>query len=80
MRRRKGERCINSTVKYGGGTIQVWGCMSASGVGTLKVVTGCLTAKAYARLINFVNISRLMGIGCVEMIYISTKWSTMSHS
>ena len=55
MRRRKGERyhqdCINSTVKYGGGKIQVWGCMSASGVGTLKVVNGRLNAKAYVRLI-----------------------------
>lgn len=55
VRRRKGERyhqdCINSTVKYGGGKIQVWGCMSANGVGTLRVVNGRLNAKAYVRLI-----------------------------
>lgn len=55
VRRRTGERynqdCINPTVKYGGGKIQVWGCMSAKGVGTLKVVNGRLDAKAYVRLI-----------------------------
>ena len=55
VRRRKGERynqdCINPTVKHGGGKIQVWGCMSANGVGSLKVVNGRLDAKAYVRLI-----------------------------
>jgi len=55
VRRRKGERynqdCINPTVKHGGGKIQVWGCMSAKGVGSLKIVNGRLDAKAYVRLI-----------------------------
>ena len=51
VRRRKGERylpdCVASTVKHGGGKIQVGGCMVASGVGTRKVVTGHLDAAAY---------------------------------
>ena len=55
VRRRKGEKyhpdCVVPTVKHGGGKIQVWGCMSASGVGTLKVVNGRLNAAAYVRLI-----------------------------
>ena len=51
VRRRKNERyhpdCINFTVKHGGGKLQVWGCMAANGVGTLKVIKGCLNASAY---------------------------------
>ena len=48
IRRRKGEQynpdCVMSTVKHGGGKIQVWECIEASGVGTLKIVNGCLDA------------------------------------
>lgn len=44
VRRRKGEKfhydCLVSTVKHGGCKVQVWGCLAASGVGSLKVVTG----------------------------------------
>ena len=49
VRRRKGERyhpdCTVPTVKHEGGKIQVWGCMAASGLGTLKVVEGRLTMQ-----------------------------------
>ena len=55
VRRRVGERyhsdCIVSTAKNGGGKIQVWGCMAASGFGNLKVVNGRVDASAYVRLI-----------------------------
>ena len=50
VRRRVGERyhldCIVPTAMNGGGKIQVWGCMAASGVGSLKVVNGRLDASA----------------------------------
>ena len=56
IRRRVGERfhpdCVVSTVKLGGGNIQVWGCMCCDGVGTLLVVEGCLNAEAYINLIS----------------------------
>ena len=55
VRRRKNERyhpdCINSTLKHGGGKLQVWGCMAANGVGTLKVVKVRLNAASYVQLI-----------------------------
>ena len=55
VRRREGERfnqdCLVPTIKYGGCKVQVWGCMTASGVGTLKIVNGRLDAAAYVRLI-----------------------------
>lgn len=56
VRRRIGERfhpdCIVSTVKRGGGRIQVWGCMCRDGVGMLLVVEGRLNAARYTDLIN----------------------------
>ena len=55
IRRRSNERyhphCVTSTVKYGGAKIQVWGCMAASGVESLKVVEGTLNAARYVGLI-----------------------------
>ena len=55
IRRRKNESChpdcTNPTVKHGGGKLQVWGCMAANGVGTLKVVKGRLNALACVQLI-----------------------------
>ena len=56
MRQRKGKRyhsdCITSTVKFGGGKIQGWGCMSTNVVGSLKVVDGRLDSAKYVRLIS----------------------------
>ena len=56
VRRRKGERyhpdCINSTVKFGGAKIQVWGCMASTGVGSLKVVNDRLNSQKYVELIS----------------------------
>ena len=51
VRRRTGdaymEDCVDPTVKHGGGSIMVWGCMSEVGVGELKRVSGRLCAKDY---------------------------------
>ncbi len=56
VRRRVGEKfhqdCLVSTVKFGGGKIQVWGCMCRDGVGSLHVVEGRLNARAYIDLIS----------------------------
>ena len=56
VRRRVGERfhpdCVVSTVKFGGGSIQVWGCMCRDGVGSLHVVEGHLNAHVYIHLIS----------------------------
>ena len=55
QRRRKNERynpdCVVSTMKHGCAKVQVWGCMSRNGVGTLKIVDGRLDSKKYVRLI-----------------------------
>lgn len=56
MRRRSGEAyhpdCIVPTVKHGGGSIMVWGCMSASGVGELFVCEGRMNSQRYTSMLE----------------------------
>ena len=55
VRRRKGERyqpqCLVPTVKHGGGSLQVWGCLSSSGVGDLVKINGIMTAEEYKQIL-----------------------------
>ena len=51
VRRRKGEEfnenCVVSTVKHGGGSVMVWGCFSADGVGGLARMTTNMDSAVY---------------------------------
>ena len=35
------------TVKYGGGSIMVWGCIAASGPGQLAIINGKMNSQVY---------------------------------
>ncbi|CAK9818710.1 Transposable element Tcb1 transposase [Anthophora quadrimaculata] len=56
VRRRKGEAyqeaCLKPTVKHGGGSVMVWGCISANGVGDLIRINGKLTATQYLEILQ----------------------------
>ncbi len=56
VRRRRGERlsnqCLKSTVKHGGGNINVWGCFSFNGVGNLYRIKGNLEKKQYHSILQ----------------------------
>ena len=74
VRRRSGERykeeCIVPTVKFGGGSLMVWGCFSGIGTGFLYRVEGILDSKKYIRLLNsamFPSVEKLFQNG--EYIY-----------
>ena len=55
MRRRAGEElneaCLQPTVKHGGGSILVWGCLSADGVGDLVRIHGTIDAEKYRQIL-----------------------------
>lgn len=56
VRRRMGEEykpeCVIPTVKHGGGSIMVWGCMSAHGVGEIVMCEGRMDSKRYIQVLE----------------------------
>src|SRR5215469_7770260 len=46
------EREVQNTVKFGGGNIMVWGCMSWEGVGRLAEVEGRMDADQYVEILE----------------------------
>lgn len=55
-RRMVGEKykteCILPTVKHGGGVVQVWGCFSYDGVGSLIKIDGILRKEGYHQILQ----------------------------
>ncbi len=43
---------IIPTVKYGGGSVMVWGCFSASGPGRLAVINGTMNSAVYQKILK----------------------------
>ncbi len=55
-RRQPGEvykdKCVLPTVKHGGGSVMVWGCMSAAGTGELQLIEGTMNANMYCDILK----------------------------
>ena len=49
--------CVQSTVKFGGGSVMVWCCITSDGVGPLTTVDGRMKAKDYIDLLEQTLIS-----------------------
>ncbi|KAK3559140.1 hypothetical protein QTP86_005021 [Hemibagrus guttatus] len=43
---------ITPTVKYGGGSVMVWGCSAASGPGRLAVINGSMNSAVYQKILK----------------------------
>ncbi len=43
---------IIPTVKYGGGSVMVWGCFAASGPGRLAVINGTMNSSVYQKILK----------------------------
>ncbi len=46
------DKCVLPTVKHGGGSVMVWGCMSAAGTGELQFIEGTLNANMYCDILK----------------------------
>lgn len=46
------EKNLKPTVKYGGGGVMVWGCMSAAGVGELVFIEGIMDKTVYLSILK----------------------------
>lgn len=45
-------RYTKTTVKHGGGSIMVWGCMSTAGTGGIHLIKGTMDSKMYIQIIK----------------------------
>ena len=56
VRRRVGEEllpeCTKQTMKFGGGNVMVWGCISYNGIGPIVKVEGRMNSKDYIRILT----------------------------
>lgn len=46
------EKHIKPTVKFGGGNIMIWGCMTFAGVGGLALIEGNMNADQYVQILD----------------------------
>lgn len=65
------DKNIKKTVKYGGGSIMIWGCMSGAGVGKVHIIDGILDSKGYINLLkqNVHTSAEKLGIRSNFMFY-----------
>ncbi len=46
------EKCMVPSVKHGGGSVLMWGCMSAAGVGELHFIDGIMNSQMYCSILK----------------------------
>ncbi len=65
--RRKGEeykeKCMVPTVKHGGGSVLMWGCMSAAGVGELHFIDGIMNSQMSCSILKEKMLPSLRALG-----------------
>lgn len=54
---------INSTFKYGGGSLMIWGCMTHKGVGNLVKIEGNMDSELYCQILEEDLVSSLEWYG-----------------
>ena len=51
------------TVKHGGGSALMWGCMSAAGVGGLHFIDGIMNSQMYCSILKTKMLQSLLSVG-----------------
>ncbi len=57
------DKCVLPTFKHGGGSVMVWGCMSAAGTGELQFIEGTMNANMYCDILKQSMIPSLRRLG-----------------
>ncbi len=57
------EKCMVPTVKHGGGSVLLWGCMSAAGVGELHFIDGIMNSQMYCSILKEKMLPSLRALG-----------------
>ncbi len=57
------DKYVLPTVKHGGGSVMVWGCMSAAGTGELQFIEGTMNANMYCDILKQSMIPSLRRLG-----------------
>ncbi len=57
------EKCMVPTVKRGGGSVLMWGCMSAAGVGELHFIDGIMNSQMYCSILKEKMLPSLRALG-----------------
>ncbi len=58
------DKCVLPTVKHGGGSVMVWGCMSAAATGELQFIEGTMNANMYCDILKQSIIPSLQRLDC----------------
>ncbi len=62
------DKCVLPAVKHGGGSVMVWGCMSAAGSGELQFIEGNMNANMYCDILKQSMIPSLQRLGRREVL------------
>ncbi len=57
------DKCVLPTVKHGGGSVMVWGCMSAAGTGELQFIEGTMNDNMNCDILRQRMIPSLQRLG-----------------
>lgn len=57
------------TVKHGGGSVMIWGCMAASGVGKLHIIDGTMDRHVYLDILKTNLHESATNLGILENFY-----------
>jgi hypothetical protein len=62
---------VKNTVKFGGGSVMVWGCMTAQGAGYATHIDGHMDAELYARILDdkFLQTLDYFGLDTKEIVF-----------
>ena len=70
---------IQQTVKFSGGSVMVWGCISCDGVGPVVKVEDRMNVKDYTELLSTSLLLFMLSMGpqCIYMDDNTSTWMTI---